>query len=334
MGASSYIEDSRQSRRVSKGLIAAVVALPLLLLNAIAFYLGLYSSNSCDTGASCGSSFNPMILLGTVVITFAYLAIAYAGSTRASLAFTGASKADDTYSEARSLLENVSIAAGVPTPSLYIVQDSAPNAFAVGTNPKNAAVAVTTGLLSLMNRRELEGVLAHELAHIKNKDTKVSTIAVLAIALVTTIADISLRAAFHTRSRGKDSNQLQLIMMGIALATYLLAVPSALLLRAALSRQREELADETAVEITRNPAGLRSALEKLEADTTVVSRSVAAVSHLWIESPLERGGKSGILGRLMNTHPPLSSRIEKLEIYEGRTGRSTDKMSNWEPPAA
>lgn len=334
MGASSYIEDSRQSKRVSKGLIAAVVALPLLLLNTIAFFLGLYESNSCDADVSCGPSFNPAVLLGTVVVTFAYLGIAYAGSTRASLAFTGASKADDTYSEARSLLENVSIAAGVPTPALYVVQDSAPNAFAVGTNPKNAAVAVTTGLLELMNRRELEGVLAHELAHIKNKDTKVSTIAVLAIALVTTIADISLRAAFHTRGRSKDSNQLQLVMIGIALGTYLLAVPSALLLRAALSRQREELADETAVEITRNPAGLRSALEKLNADTTVVSRSVAAVSHLWIESPLERGGKSGILGRLMNTHPPLSSRIEKLEIYEGRTGASLGKMSNWEPPVA
>ena len=319
MGASSYIEDSRQSKRVSKGLVVAVVALPLLLLNVIAYFLGLHSNTACDVGAKCGPLFNPLVLLGTFVVTLAYLAIAYAGSTRASLAFTGATKADGTYSEARSLLENVSIAAGIPTPTLYIVQDPAPNAFAVGTNPKNASVAVTTGLLWLMDRRELEGVLAHELAHIKNKDTKVSTIAVLAVALVTTIADISLRAAFHTRGRGKDSNQLQMVMIGIALATYLLAVPSALLLRAALSRQREELADETAVEITRNPAGLRSALEKLNADTTVVSRSVAAVSHLWIESPLERGGKSGILGRLMNTHPPLSDRIEKLEIYEGRT---------------
>ena len=153
MGASSYIEDSRQSKRVSKGLVVAVVALPLLLLNVIAYFLGLYSNTACDVGSTCGPSFNPAVLLGTFVVTLAYLAIAYAGSTRASLAFTGATKADGTYSEARSLLENVSIAAGIPTPTLYIVQDPAPNAFAVGTNPKNSAVAVTTGLLELMDRR-------------------------------------------------------------------------------------------------------------------------------------------------------------------------------------
>ena len=126
MGASSYIEDSRQSKRVSKGLVVAVVALPLLLLNVIAYFLGLYSNTACDVGSTCGPSFNPAVLLGTFAVTFAYLAIAYAGSTRASLAFTGATKADGTYSEARSLLENVSIAAGIPTPTLYIVQDPAP----------------------------------------------------------------------------------------------------------------------------------------------------------------------------------------------------------------
>jgi heat shock protein HtpX len=265
--------------------------------------------------------FRPVVLLVTAAVVFSYLVIAWFASGRAALTMVKARPADGPeFAELRNLVEQMAIASGIPVPSVYVVDDPAPNAFATGRSPKRAAVTVTTGLLTVMSRRELRGVLAHEMSHIRNRDIAVTTLAVLAVGAIAVIADISLRIGIMGGSRRRGNDNGLAVLMLVSLALYLIAVPAALLLKAALSRKRESLADATAVEITREPAGLRSALEKLEADTTVVSHPSAATAHLWIESPLERGTEQGIrgsFGRLMDTHPPLSDRIATLRAIEG-----------------
>ena len=230
------------------------------------------------------------------------------------------------FAELRNLVEQMAIAAGVPVPRTYVVDDPAPNAFATGRNPKNAAITVTTGLLAVMSRRELRGVLAHEMSHIRNRDIAVTTIAVLAVGAIAVIAQVALRIGIFGGMRRRGNNDGMAIFLLLSLLIYLLAVPAGMLLKAALSRKRESLADATAVELTREPAGLRSALEKLEADTTVIAHPSAATAHLWIESPLERQQSDGLLGsfgRMMDTHPPLADRIATLRSIEGLdpTGR-------------
>ena len=210
--------------------------------------------------------------------------------------------------------------AGIGMPEVGIFEGE-PNAFATGRNPNHAAITVTTGLLAVMSRRELRGVLAHEMSHIRNRDIAVTTLAVLAVGAIAVIAQVALRIGiFGGMRRGGRNNDGMAIFLVLSLAIYLLAVPAGLLLKASLSRKRESLADATAVELTREPAGLRSALEKLEADTTVIAHPSAATAHLWIESPLERGHDEGMLGsfgRMMDTHPPLAERIAKLRVIEG-----------------
>jgi heat shock protein HtpX len=215
----------------------------------------------------------------------------------------------------------MSIASGIPIPKTYVVEDAAPNAFATGRNPNHAAITVTTGLLTLLSRRELRGVIAHEMAHIRNRDIAVTTLAVLAVGAIAVIGDIALRVGiFGGMGRRNDNNNGAALFLVLSLAIYLIAVPAGLLLKASLSRKRESLADASAVEMTREPGGIRSALEKLEADTTVVQHPSAATAHLWIESPLERdrsAGMRGSFGRLFDTHPPLAERIALLRSIEG-----------------
>jgi heat shock protein HtpX len=180
---------------------------------------------------------------------------------------------------------------------------------------------MTISEVAVMSRRELEGVIAHETSHIANHDIAVSTLAVLAVGVVVAIADIALRIAFFSGfgGRDRDSGGTSIVLL-LSLALYVLAVPAALLLRAALSRRREAMADETGVRFTREPTGLRSALEKLEADTSIMAHPSHATAHLWIESPLPRQAEDGVrgwLGRAFDTHPPLADRITQLRSYEG-----------------
>ena len=196
--------------------------------------------------------------------------------------------------------------------------DDAPNAFATGRNPEHAAIAVTTGLLALMNRQELEGVLSHELSHIKDYDILVSTIAVTMVGVIALLADWGARSLFWG-GRRRDSNsggQLALALAVIAVLFMIVSPIIAGVMQAAVSRRRESMADVEGVHLTRNPAGLISALEKLQADTTVVRSASRATAHLWIESPLARtkdeGGLSW-LNRMYDTHPPLDERIAVLK---------------------
>jgi heat shock protein HtpX len=211
------------------------------------------------------------------------------------------------------LIQEVTIASGLPMPKVAIVQDSAPNAFATGRNPAHAVIAFTTGILDVMDRDQLQGVIAHEMSHIGNRDTLVAAVAATTAGALAILSDILTRMLWFGGGRrdNRDSNSNPLALI-VSLVVLILAPIAALLLKAAISRRREALADATAVAFTRNPAGLRSALEVLAADNTVVQQRSTAVAHIWIESPLDAKSVS----RLFATHPPIEERIAALRAME------------------
>jgi heat shock protein HtpX len=258
-----------------------------------------------------------------IVIAIAMAWASYFYSDKVALAASRAKPADGPeYRRYHNLVEGLCIAAGLPKPRLYVVDDPAPNAFATGRNPKHAAIAVTTGLLEKMNRVELEGVLAHELSHVKNYDILVSTVAVTAVGAVALMADLGMRFLwFGGRSGRRDNNDsgpLGLILVILAFALLILAPFAAQLMQFAMSRRRELLADASGVQLTRYPPGLISALEKLKDDQAVVHHATRATAQMWIEQPLDRdqekkGTKGSWLNRAFDTHPPLDERIAALK---------------------
>jgi heat shock protein HtpX len=254
------------------------------------------------------------------LVAFGMAFFSYYQSDRIALAVSRAKPADEReYRRYHNLVEGLCIAAGLPKPRLYVVEDPAPNAFATGRNPEHAAIAVTTGLLEKMNRVELEGVLAHELSHIKNYDILVTTIAVVAVGAIALIADIGLRFAFWGGMRDRrDSNNSPLggIIAILALALIVLAPFAGYLMQFAMSRNREYLADASGVQLTRYPPGLISALQKLRDDQAVVHYATKATAQMWIEQPLETDRTHKERRRfdsLFDTHPPLEDRIARLQ---------------------
>jgi heat shock protein HtpX len=253
------------------------------------------------------------------VIAIATSWIAYFNSDKVALRMSRAKPADPrTFARYHNLIEGLCIASGLPKPRLYIIEDPAPNAFATGRNPQHAAIAVTTGLLEKMNRVELEGVLAHELSHVKNYDVLVMTLAVTMVGIIALLSDFFLRFMFWGGGR-RDSDQRNnpvgaiFAILGVVLLVF--APIIARLMQFAVSRQREYLADSSSVSLTRYPPGLISALEKLKDDTTVIGTASKATAHLWIEEPLDtESAKVGTrMNRLFATHPPLDERIAALE---------------------
>lgn len=244
----------------------------------------------------------------------------YWKSDAIALAVSRAEPADPAeYPRLHNLVEGLCIAAGLPKPRVYIVRDNAPNAFATGRNPQHAAIAVTTGLLEKMNRVELEGVVAHELSHIRNYDILVSTIAVTMVGAVALLTDITLRMMWWnggrvSRDNDRENGTNPLAYLGLVLLV--LAPVVARLMQAAVSRNRESLADASACQMTRYPPGLIGALEKLQADSTVTHSASMATAHMWIEQPLSGVGDAGRWAKfhnLFNTHPPLEERIARLK---------------------
>jgi len=266
--------------------------------------------------------FGPIGLLVALAVAGGSSAFAYWKSDAVALAMSHARPADPTtYARLHNLVEGLCIAAGLPKPRVYVIDDEAPNAFATGRNPRHAAVAVTTGLLDKMTRVELEGVLAHELSHVKNYDILVSTLAVTLVGVVALLADFSLRFMWWGGPRHRDDDSpggggpaAALAVVGLVLLV--VAPLVAKVMQATISRRREALADVSGVALTRYPPGLISALEKLKEDTTVVHSSSRATAHLWVESPLARTpeeGRLSRLNRLFDTHPPLEERIQALK---------------------
>ncbi|MEM4390186.1 MAG: zinc metalloprotease HtpX [Candidatus Micrarchaeia archaeon] len=207
-------------------------------------------------------------------------------------------------------VEGLAIAAGIPAPRVFVMDDDAPNAFAVGRDPAHAAVCVTTGLLTRMNRLELEGVLAHEISHIRNYDVRFATLAVVLVGVVTMLSDVFMRSIFRggLSSRERRGGGAFIFLVVLAVLFAILSPLFANLLRLALSRQREYLADASAAQLTRYPEGLASALEKMARESKRVEAATEATAPLYIVNPL----KGGLLGSLFSTHPPIEERIRRL----------------------
>lgn len=255
---------------------------------------------------------NPAILFVSVVFAIVMNITSYWFSDKIVVGMAGAKPADEAqYGELHNLVENLSITAGLPKPKIYIINDPAPNAFATGRNKEHAVVAVTTGLLGMLNRSELEGVIAHELSHIGNRDMLVSTVAVVLVGFVTLISDFFLRSgiAFGGRDRDNKSNPILAI---VAVALIILAPVVATLLQLAISRKREFLADASGALLTRYPEGLASALKKIGSYATPMRTANNATAHLYISNPFgPRAAMSG-LAKLFMTHPPIEARIKAL----------------------
>jgi heat shock protein HtpX len=264
----------------------------------------------------------PYFMLFALVFAGGSAAFSYWKSDSVALRVSRARPASvEEYGRLHNLVEGLCIAGGLPKPRLYIVDDPSPNAFATGRDPKHAAVAVTTGLLQKLNRVELEGVLAHELSHIKNYDILVSTLAVTMVGVMAIAADIGVRFMWFGMGRNRNNSNdgtgggLTIIFALMGFALLILSPLIGRAMQAAVSRRRETLADVSGVELTRYPPGLISALEKLRDDYTVVGSTSHATAHLWIEQPQavdEDEGRMSRINRMFDTHPPLEERIALL----------------------
>lgn len=211
--------------------------------------------------------------------------------------------------------ENLSIAAGIPKPALYVIEDSAPNAFATGRDPEHAVVCVTTGLLDKLSRTELEGVIAHELSHIKHYDIRLMSVVTVLVGMIALLGDIFLRMSFRGRRDRKSGGQLAALFILLGLIFAILSPIIARLIRLAISRRREFFADAGAVAITRQPQGLISALNKISIDKEPLEVANKATAHLYIANPFKNKIKSGVgwFAGLFNTHPPMVDRVKALK---------------------
>ena len=238
----------------------------------------------------------------------------YYGSDKLVLTMTGAKLIQESDNpKLFNLIQEVTIASGLPMPKVAIVIDSAPNAFATGRNQEHALIAFTTGILDVMDRDQLQGVIAHEMAHVANRDTLVSAVAATTAGAIAILSDMLTRMMWFGGGRGRDrDNNANPLALVFSLLILILAPLAAMLLKSAISRKRESLADATAVAFTRNPAGLRSALEVLAQDSTVVRQKSNSIAHIWIESPLDAKAVS----KLFSTHPPIQERIAVLKAME------------------
>jgi heat shock protein HtpX len=261
---------------------------------------------------------SPSITVTVLVIATIYALIQYFAASRLAVSLAGGQeiqKADNP--RLFRVVENLAITDGLPMPKVFIINDPAPNAFATGRDPQHAIVAATTGLLDLMDDQELEGVMAHEMGHVQNYDTRVSMIVFGLVVAIGFIADLFLRFAFFGGGRGNDRNGGggggNPIVIVFGLAAMIIAPLVAAGIQAAISRQREYLADATSAMTTRNPEGLASALDKLAQYGRPMRKQNSSMAHLWISDP----SKPGFMSRLFSTHPPLADRIERLHKIGG-----------------
>jgi heat shock protein HtpX len=258
---------------------------------------------------------DPVIVPLAIVLAMVSAVGAYYHSDRIVIAATRARPADKSeFPHYVNSVEGLAIAAGIPPPRPYVIDDPAPNAFATGRDPERAVICVTTGLLDMMNRVELEGVISHEMAHIKNYDIRfMAVVAVLAgsIALMADLFWRSMRWRSFSRSRSRGAGQAQALYFALGLVLAILAPISASLVQAAISRKREYLADANGALFTRFPDGLASALEKIAADPHKLATANKATAHLFIANPLKDHG--GSMNRLFDTHPPIAERVRRLK---------------------
>lgn len=244
--------------------------------------------------------------------------ISYYWSDKIVLAISRAKLIDEkSNKEIYRLVENLTIAAGLPVPKIYVIDDTAPNAFATGRDPKHAALALTSGIIQKLNKQELEGVIAHELSHIGNRDTLVMTVVSVLVGTIALLSDFFLRSMWFGGHDDRD-NKGNTIFLVLAIVAAILAPIVATLIQLALSRRREFLADASAVLLTRYPTGLANALAKISADREPLEVANRGTAHLYIINPLKGQQAVGWFANLFNTHPPIQARIKALQEMEGK----------------
>ncbi|HSX02395.1 MAG TPA: M48 family metallopeptidase [Candidatus Saccharimonadia bacterium] len=294
--------------------IAANKRRSLLLLVGFVVFVGVLAYVLTTAFARPGF-FVPVLIFAIV-----YAAISYFASAKIALAMSGAqpiAKADAP--ELYRIVENLSIAAGLPMPQVYIMNDPSPNAFATGRDPQHAVVAVTTGILELLDKPELEGVIAHELSHVGNFDIRFMALVVALVSVVALLSDLFLRLSFWSSwgdSEEREGSNPVMLVIGIAGAV--LAPLVATVVQLAISRRREYLADASGALLTRYPDGLARALAKIDQDPRGLKRANSATAPLYIANPLKgrRGGFGQALAGLFSTHPPIADRIKRLQEME------------------
>jgi len=260
------------------------------------------------------------ILIIAVIIAIVQSLISYYSGDKIVLSMSGASeikKSDNP--ELWNIVENLAITAGLPMPKVYIIEDHVPNAFATGRDPEHASIAVTTGLMQHLSKNELQGVVAHEMSHVGNYDIRLMMIVAILVSVIALISDIFIRSRWFGFGRSRDDSrggdQIQGIMMIVALVAAILAPFIAMIIQLAISRKREFLADASGALLTRYPEGLASALEKISTYSEPMQKVSSATEHLFIANPLgdgKKGNKQSYFSKLFSTHPPIEERIKAL----------------------
>jgi heat shock protein HtpX len=274
-------------------------------------FVALLTALSIWWGQASGNGSSALMIVGFVLV---YTLIQYFAASAFAVAASGAieiTKSDNP--RLWRTVENIAISQGMPMPKVYIIPDEAPNAFATGRDPNHAVVAATSGLLQIMDDKELEGVMAHEMGHVKNYDIRVSTIVFGLVSAIGLLADFAIRMAFYSNwnrdSRDSNAAALQLAFWAVGIVASIIAWLIGPLVSAAVSRQREYLADATGAEITRYPEGLASALQKLGQYGRPMRRPSKSMAHMYIADPI----KPGLVERMFSTHPPIGERIARLK---------------------
>lgn len=274
--------------------------------NTVLIFLGFIALISIIGGGFAYIYDDPSIMITSTIVALIYAAVQYFFSTQLAIMMTDAKKANRRDNRRLyNIVENLTITAGLPMPEVYIIDDPAPNAFATGRDPDHAVVAATTGLIDIMDDKELTAVMAHELSHVKNYDIRVSAIAFALVCVIGFLSDIGFRMMRYSRKNDKENSPVGLFMI---IFTAIFAPLAASIAQMAVSREREYLADISAVEITRYPEGMISALKKLEEHSRPMTRQNAATEAMFINSPLRKQAVN-----LFSTHPPIEKRIERLE---------------------
>lgn len=282
----------------------------LLIVLVSAVLIGLITL----LGALYGLDIGTTIIAGTMFASI-YALMSYYFSDSVALMASGAQAiTKEQAPELWNIVENLTIASGLPMPKIYVIHDPAPNAFATGRDPQHASVAFTTGLLAALNKTELEGVAAHELSHVKNYDIRVMTITVVLIGAIMLVADIMLRSMLFRRGGDRENGNIGVILVVIGLVLAILSPLFAELIKLAVSRSREYLADASGALLTRYPDALASALEKISGSAQPMAKANHATAHLFISNPFALDGKKkrSMWQNLFSTHPPIEERISRL----------------------
>ena len=274
--------------------------------NTALIFLGFIILISFLGGGIAYVNNDPTIAIITTIVALIYAVVQYFFSTQLAIMMTGAKKANRRdHRRLYNIVENLTITAGMPMPEVYIINDPAPNAFATGRDPNHAIVAATTGLIDIMDDKELTAVMAHELSHVRNYDIRVSAIAFSLVCIIGYLSDVGIRMVRYSRKNDEENSPVGLLMiiLGSVFAPLVASIA-----QMAVSREREYLADVSAVELTRFPEGMISALKKLEEHSRPMYRQNAATEAMFINSPLKKQAVN-----LFSTHPPIEKRIERLE---------------------